>query len=315
MMNENGKNQRIIIKEFGKGISLSSPVWSPDGKKILFLKVNNLQKKWSLWIMDAKGREQIEVAKENFIISSPTWLPTGNELSVSSKYNGYWQIWIMNINEKKWKRLTDTPINKIGMQYSLDGKKICFISQEDGKGDILEKIGMPLKYRKFDIYVIDADGKNLKKLTSNPSNDEEPCWSPDGEKIVYSSFCDGNYEIFVIDKDGNNLKRLTYNSVNDFVPTWSPDGKKIAFVSDGMLYLMDPDGKNQVKLTDKTQCYAADVIWSPDSKKIAFIDVGNASNNYNTDIYIIDISGKNLKNVTNTPDWYESGLSWRPMVK
>ena len=84
-----------------------------------------------------------------------------------------------------------------------------------------------------EIYVMDADGNNLRNLTNNPGSDESPSWSPDGQKIAFQSDPDGgkNFEIYVMDADGNNLRNLTNHPAWDGAPSWSPDGQRIAFVS------------------------------------------------------------------------------------
>ena len=98
--------------------------------------------------------------------------------------------------------------------------KIAFVSTRDGNREI---------------YVMDADGKNLKNLTNSPGNDIFPVWSPHGKKIAYISGNLGDensLEVFVMNADGSNPKNLTKNRAEEFEwPAWSPDGKKIAFQS------------------------------------------------------------------------------------
>jgi len=318
IMDENGKNQNIlikVIKETGKEEGLGTPICSLNGEKILFiLSHDRKKKKYSIWVMNSDGTNQVELISEDSLLGFPVWSPDGSQIAFSSDKTGEYEIYLIDVNEKTYKKLTDTPISKSPMAFFPDGKKIIFISCKVDK----DATGYYKKYRDFDICTIDIDGKNLKKLTNThmpPSEFPKLSLSPDGEKIVYNDFYNDNYEIFIMDKDGNNKKRLTYNSVNDVVPIWSPDGKKIAYVSDGMLYLMDPDGKNQVKLTDKSQCYVSYGVWSPDSKKIAFVGIVEEMHCLQDDIYTIDIDGKNLKNLTNTPDWDETRPSWRPIAK
>lgn len=69
-----------------------------------------------------------------------------------------------------------------------------------------------------EIYVMDADGKNQRRLTNSGASDEQPTWSPSGQKIAFVSKRDGNKEIYVTDADGNNPRRLTNNEASDASP-------------------------------------------------------------------------------------------------
>src|SRR2546425_746704 len=92
-----------------------------------------------------------------------------------------------------------------------------------------------------DIYTMNPDGTDVTQLTTDPGDDSEPAWSPDGTKIAFSTsrdldpaclqdpngFC--NYEIYVMNADGSNQTRLTHESLPDVAPAWSPDGAKIVY--------------------------------------------------------------------------------------
>src|SRR3989304_1956944 len=78
-----------------------------------------------------------------------------------------------------------------------------------------------------EIYVMDADGGGLLRLTNNPALDGNPAWSPAGGKIAFQSDRDGEDEIFVMNADGSGVTQLTRNG--GFAPAWSPAGTQIAF--------------------------------------------------------------------------------------
>lgn len=135
---------------------------------------------------------------------------------------------------------------------------IAFYSERDGNAEI---------------YIMDANGGNQRRLTSDPASDLYPALSPDGRRIAFVSQRDGNSEIYLVDSDGSDLVRITNDAAEDRLPVWSPDGKRIAFSSDrsgnANLYVMDANGQNLVQLTSGPE-RDGHPTWSPDGARLAF---------------------------------------------
>jgi Tol biopolymer transport system component len=69
---------------------------------------------------------------------------------------------------------------------------------------------------------MEADGSGAVRLTNNPADDDHPAWSPDGARLAFVSWRDGNAEVYVMDAGGSGLTRLTDNPANDWDAVWAP---------------------------------------------------------------------------------------------
>ena len=135
-------------------------------------------------------------------------------------------------------------------------------------------------------------------------------------KIAFVSRRDGNDEIYVMNPDGSNQTNLTNNSADDYAPAWSPEGAKIAFVSNrngnSQIFVMNADGSDPVQLTFDGFSYPGSLSWSPDGTKIAFC--ASWSQNFASDIFIINSDGSPLTRLTNATDDLDFSFdtSWSP---
>jgi Tol biopolymer transport system component len=223
---------------------------------------------------------------------TPSWSPDGQRIVFSSGRDGNFEIYIMNSDGSNQTRLTNNSSDDIYPIWSPDGQQIAFISNRDGN---------------WNIYLMGIGGNNQTRLTNDPGDDgfQGLDWSPDGQQITFTSRRGdpGNTDIFVINADGSKERRLTDHPNMDTSPAWSPDGKQIAFSSPSRLdgrgwsiYVMNPDGSNQVELIGAEEGIAYDQLtWSPDGRQIAVISDRSVRDGSFPTIYLVNIDGSGEK--------------------
>jgi|GEM_PF-2362533 len=137
----------------------------------------------------------------------------------------------------------------------------------------------------------------VDQLTTDPTPDLRPAWSPDGTRLAFYSGRSGNDDIWAINVDGSSELQLTDDPGKDRRPAWSPDGTQIVFDSDRAgsqdIWIMNADGTNQQQLTTGpgSEMFAS---FSPDGSQIIFYGYEGGRN----DIWTIDTNGDNLRSLT-----------------
>lgn len=199
-----------------------------------------LYKGYDIFVSDLNGKITGRLTKETGYDAEATVSPDGKKIVFTSTRSGDLELWIMDIDGKNPKQLTSGLGYDGGAFFSPDSKKIVFRSsrpttEEEIKKykDLLEKDLVEPTH--MEIYTINADGTNLKKLTSLGKANWAPFYHPNNKKIIFSSNHKSSrgydFQLYMIDEDGNNLEQITTESIFNSFPMFSPNGKQLVFSS------------------------------------------------------------------------------------
>ena len=197
-------------------------------------------------------------------------------------YDSHYDIYQANSDGSDLVNLTNTAGYDAEGSYSSDGSKILFASNREAYGRLLSQAEQKLfeddSSYFMDLYIMNADGSNVQKLTNSPGYDGGPFFSQDGTQIVWRRFNpDGNSaEIWVMDVDGKNQRQLTADAMVAWGPYFHPSGKYIIYSSNILghanfeLFMVDTKGLNppiRVTNTDGTDILP---VFSPDGESLAW---------------------------------------------
>lgn len=233
--------------------SAQDPSWSPDGRRLaLSIGCTAEMGAYSgIYIINSDGTNPLRISKGH----GPAFSPDGKKIAFVDQRNSLHQdIYIMNIDGSDQTLVLQFGKNNWGLSWTPDGR-ILFNSCCHYPGS-------------SQIFSIKPDGSYLKRITDNRWDDEWPRMSPDGNKIVFTSFRDGPWQLYIMNPDGTHQKQITYSMGYNTTPAWSPDSSKIVFVSGresstNQIYIMNSDGSNVVRVTFNNEWNFQPVWWGP----------------------------------------------------
>jgi serine/threonine-protein kinase len=186
----------------------------------------------------------------------------GRWLAFDSNRSGNFDIYRMALPDGQPERLTEDPADDFIPAWSPDGREIAFHSFRHGTRDL---------------FLMASDGSSEKRVTDDPGQERAPTWSPDGNSLVFGLDKEGEDELWMISRAGPSTawgppRRLTFDGGHN--PRWSPDGQWIAYVTEGTLRLIRPEGGAPRILvqggTDALDPVPAFPGWSRDSRTLYF---------------------------------------------
>jgi len=190
VMNADGNNQTRLTNATSLVMGLD---WSSDGQRIIF-SLSETPGKSGVYVMNMDGSDLTRVTDGAW----PAWSPNGKRIAFSR--DPYGRLSVMSVDDSG---LTHLSNKGFWPAWSPDGERIAFTSTRDGNSEI---------------YVMNADGSALTRLTVHPGDDAFPTWSPDRQRIAFASRGGSDWHIYLMNVDGSGLTLLTSGSE----PDWSP---------------------------------------------------------------------------------------------
>jgi Tol biopolymer transport system component len=267
--------QPLLTSKRSGGEIFLAPALSSDGKSIAFLSNGNFlrgQVFIDLWLGDGEtGKRITRLVKSTLdpnyeelrlLYSQSAFSPDGRFLAVTAQRKGKDVLYLFDVQSREEVRRFDLPLESVtGPSWSPDGRRLVFSGNHGGITDL---------------YIVNADGTELRQLTNDKFGDLQPQWSPDGRTIAFASDRDSAsfaqlrfkpWRITLLDVATGSTTVIPGQAGLNLNPQWSPDGRSIAYVSDrtgtANIFLYDLDSHEHYQLTNVTGAVSALTEYSP----------------------------------------------------
>lgn len=255
-----------------------------------------------LAIMDQDGENHQYLTDGSFLVLTPRFSPTSQEITYLAYYKNEPRVYIFNLETGQQELLGSFPGMTFAPRFAPSGDKIIMSLAERGVTDI---------------YEMNLNTQEVRRLTNSSSIDTSPSYSPDSSKIVFNSDRGGTQQLYIMDKNGAKVKRISYGEGRYATPVWAPKGELIAFTKmfKNKFYIgvMAPDGSGERLLAEGYLVEGP--TWAPNGRVLMYfkqdapVDNGKSSN---VNLYKVDITGFREERILTPSDG--SDPAWSPLL-
>lgn len=260
-----------------------------------------------LVIMDADGANRRELTSGEYMVLTPRFSKSEQEITYVSYEGGPPRVYLFNIETGRQEVLGNLPGMKFAPRFSADGNSVLYAIADGGNTDL---------------YIMDLNSGQSRRMTSHPAIDVSPSMSPDGERVVFTSDRGGSEQIYIMNTDGSPLTcpsggrdtacRITFGEGSYSTPVWSPRADLIAFTKylKNRFYIgvIRPDGKGERLLAESYLVEGP--TWSPNGRVIAFFEEPRPG--AGPRLMSVDLTGRNLREIPTPTD--ASDPAWSPLL-
>jgi TolB protein len=233
---------------------------------------------------------EVSADGERYRVDAKLYDPAGKQMIMGRRYRGTQQL-----GRQIAHRLADEIVLHYTGRRGMAQSKIAFVARV---GEAKE------------VFLMDYDGRRVRKLTANGTLNLSPTWSPDGERICITSYMHLHPALFLLDKEGGIRKLELPGSALNISPAWSPDSTTMAYSASQNgntdIYLLDIEQGGSRRLTShrSIDCCPS---WSPTGRELAF----TSDRSGRPQLYVMDAEGANVRRLTYQGRFNDSA-AWSP---
>ncbi len=250
-----------------------------------------------VYVMNPDGTALTRLTDDPGWDGTPAWSPDGTQIAFASERLGSPVIMLMNADGSNQRALTDPTYASLMPAWSPNGTQIAFASTQSY--EIPQQGGRQQIDAGFEIWVMNADGSNLQRITGDPESESlYPAWSPDGKQVAFQEVTDKIRIMLQEPVDGVQATNVS-DAVEGrhFTPAWSPDGRQIAFMNQldnvADIWLLDVKSGEATHFS-QPDSNDGEPTWSPDGKEIVFMTDRDGAQT----LYIMSADGQNARRLT-----------------